>query len=134
MKKINTLFLVDDDEIFQFLCSEVINSTQLVNEIKFFSNGSEAINYLEKVKDAPEELPEIIFLDLFMPVLDGWGFLEKFNAIKPKLSRNIVIYIISSSIDPADIQRAMSIADVSEFIIKPLTREKFINSLKEIMV
>lgn len=132
MKKINILYLVDDDEIYQFLTSEVISSTQLVNQLKFFSNGKEAIEHIEKIKDSPDELPEVILLDLFMPVLDGWGFLEKYTALKPRLGKKIVIYIISSSIDPGDIEKANSISEVTEYIIKPLTRDKFINSLKEL--
>lgn len=133
MKKIDVLYVVDDDEIYQFLTSELINSTELVNQVKFFSNGSEAIEYIERVKDTPEELPEVILLDLFMPVLDGWGFLEKFTTVKPKIRKKIVIYVISSSIDPEDIQKAKSISEVTEYIIKPLTREKFISSVKELV-
>jgi CheY-like chemotaxis protein len=133
MKTINTLYLVDDDNIFQFLASEVIQSTQLVNDIKVFSNGHEAIEFLESVKDEPDKLPEVIFLDLFMPVMDGWGFLEKYTQLKPKLSKKIIIYIVSSSIDPVDIERAKSISEVMDYVVKPITRDKFLNSIKEII-
>ncbi|HEY4786728.1 MAG TPA: response regulator [Bacteroidales bacterium] len=131
MKKIDTLYLVDDDDIFQLLASEVINSTNLVNKIKVFSNGQEAIKFLESVRDEPDKLPEVIFLDLFMPVLDGWGFLEKYVQLKSRLNKKIIIYIVSSSIDPIDIQRAKSISEVTDYIIKPITREKFLASIKE---
>lgn len=131
MKKINTLYLVDDDDIFQVLASEVIQSAKLVNQIKVFSNGSDAIEFLKSIQEQPEELPELIFLDLFMPVLDGWGFLEEFTKLKPKLSKKITIYIVSSSIDPLDIQRARSISEVTDYIVKPITRVKFLESIKE---
>ncbi len=129
MKKIDSVCLVDDDEIFQFLAHEVIQSTDLVGKVKTFSNGSEAINFIESVKDSPDELPEVILLDLFMPVLDGWGFLEKYLQLKPHLKKKINIYIVTSSIDPLDVQKANSISDVSGYVIKPLTRDKFINTI-----
>ncbi len=129
MKKIDSICLVDDDEIFQFLANEVIKSTDLVGKVKIFSNGSEAINFIESVKDSPDELPEVILLDLFMPVMDGWGFLEKYLQIKPSLKKKITIYIVTSSIDPQDVQKANSISEVSGFVIKPLTRDKFLNTI-----
>lgn len=133
MKKIDTLYLIDDDDIFQLLTSEVIQSTNLVNRIKIFSNGQEAIKFLESVHKEPDMLPDIIFLDLFMPVLDGWGFLEKYILLKPILNKKIVIYIVSSSIDPIDIQKAKSITEVTDYIIKPITHEKFMASIKELV-
>lgn len=129
MKKIDSICLVDDDEIFQFLAHEVIQSTDLVGKVKTFSNGFEAISFLESVKDNPGELPEVILLDLFMPVMDGWGFLEKYLQLKPYLKKKITIYIVTSSIDPADVQKATSNSDVSGFVIKPLTRDKFLNTI-----
>jgi CheY-like chemotaxis protein len=132
VKKIDTLCLVDDDDIFQFLTSEIIRTTDLVNQIKIFSNGSEAIDFLKKVKDYPAKLPDIIFLDLFMPIMDGWGFLNEFILLRPNLKKKITIYIVSSSIDPADLQRAKSFSDVTDFIIKPITEKKIINTIKEL--
>lgn len=133
MKKIDTLYVVDDDDIFQLLASEVINSTNLVDKIIVFSNGLEAIKFLESVHEDSDKLPDVILLDLFMPVLDGWGFLEKYILLKPRLSKKITIYIVSSSIDPVDIQKAKSISDVTDYIIKPITREKFLASIKELV-
>lgn len=130
---INTLYLVDDDDTFQFLTTEVINSTKLVKQIVVFSNGRDAISFLESIKDNPEKLPDVIFLDLFMPILDGWGFLEKYIPLKPKLNKKITVYIVSSSIDPADIERGRAISEVTDFIIKPITRDKFINTIKELV-
>ncbi|MCA1745177.1 MAG: response regulator [Bacteroidales bacterium] len=131
MKAIDTLYVVDDDNTFQFLAGEVIKSTNAVNKIKYFSNGAEAISYLESVIAEPANLPEVIFLDLFMPVMDGWGFLQEYTRLKPSLSKKITIYILSSSIDPNDVERAKSITDVSDYIIKPITKDKFLNALSK---
>ena len=132
MKKIDTLCLVDDDSIFQFLTSEVIKSTDLVDRIELFSNGYEAIEFLKSVQDRSEELPEVIFLDLFMPVMDGWNFLEEYILLKPKLTKKITIYIVSSSIDPVDIKRAKAITEVTDYIIKPITKDKFISTIRNL--
>ena len=132
MKKINTLCLVDDDGMFQFLTQKVIEQTSLVNQIKIFSNGLDAINFLKAVQNNKKDLPEIILLDLSMPVMDGWEFLEEYLLILPKFDKKITIYIVSSSIDPRDIKKAKSISAVTDFIIKPVTKDKFINIIKNL--
>ena len=132
MKKINTLCLVDDDGTFQFLTQRIIEQTSLVKQIKIFSNGLDAINFLKTLQNKNEELPEIILLDLTMPVMDGWEFLEEYIFLQPKLSKKITIYIVSSSIDPRDIIKARTISAVTDFIIKPVTKEKFINMIKNL--
>ena len=126
MNLVKKIFLVDDDEIFVLITKRVIQETNFAGEIKVFKNGKEAIDYLEKIADKKELLPEIIFLDLRMPVLDGWGFLEEFTQLKHKLAEKITVYIVSSSVSPYDIQRAKGISEVSDFIVKPVTKDKFI--------
>jgi CheY-like chemotaxis protein len=125
MRPINIVALIDDDEIVRFMESKVIESTNLVNRIKTFSNGEEAINFLKSNSKNPDLLPEIILLDLNMPIMDGFGFLEKYIILEPKLGKKITIYVVSSSISPADIERINQISEVSDFIIKPITKEKF---------
>lgn len=132
MKTIDHLCLVDDDDVFRFLTRKVIEETKLVNRIEIFSNGLSAIQFLKANLTSPEGLPEIILLDLTMPVMDGWGFLEEFIKIKPHTGKKITIYIVSSSIDPADIKKARSISVVSDFIIKPVTRIKLMHMLEEL--
>lgn len=130
MKKINNVCIVDDDPITQFLTHKVIQQTDLVNHVKIFSNGLDTINYLSSVHDNFEELPDVILLDLFMPIMDGWGFMKEYLSLQPKLTKKIAIYIVSSSIDPADIRRAESIDAITDFIIKPVTKEKLMEAMK----
>lgn len=125
MRPINLVALIEDDEIVKFIESKVIESTKLVNRIKTFSNGEEAINFLKIHSKTPNLLPEIILLDLNMPIMDGFEFLEKYILLKPKLGRKITIYVASSSISPADIDRINQVSEVSDYIIKPITKEKF---------
>lgn len=130
MNKIEKLCLVDDDTLFQFLTQRVIEETDLVNKVEVFSNGLQAINYLKFAAENPEELPNVILLDLNMPVLDGWGFLDEFAKLTPHINKKIVTYIVSSSNDPNDVRRSKTIESVKDFIIKPITKEKFIEMVR----
>jgi len=126
MEKINTICLIDDDMIFRYLTQTLIAKTHLVNDIDAFSNGLDAINFLKAVSLDDGKLPDIILLDLFMPVMDGWGFLKEYEKLQPKLTKKIPIYIVTSSIDPADIQKSKAINLVIDFIVKPMTKETFL--------
>lgn len=132
MNLIKSLFLIDDDEIFTFMTKRIIEKTNLTEQIKIFENGKEAIDFLKDAVDKPELLPEIIFLDLSMPILDGWGFLEEYIDLKPKFGKKITLYIVSSSVSPRDHERAKTYSEVSDFIIKPMTKEKFIDIIKNL--
>ena len=70
-------------------------------------------------------LPDIIFLDINMPITDGWGFLEEFHELKKTLGKDIKIYMVSSSIDPRDHNRAKNIPEVTEYMEKPVSMSKF---------
>lgn len=87
MTKIKNLALVDDDDVFVYLTRKVLEQTEMVDKIKVFGNGSEAIKFLKENAGNPEILPEIILLDLNMPIMDGWAFLEEYIMLKPKIGK-----------------------------------------------
>jgi CheY-like chemotaxis protein len=132
MSKIKTLSLIDDDDVFVFLTTKAIEQTNLVDLIKVFGNGLDALDFLKENINNVEALPEIILLDLSMPIMNGWQFLEEFTKLNPTIGKKITIYICSSSISPDDIARAKNINEVSDYIIKPITKDKLIDLLKEI--
>ena len=132
MKNIKNLVLVDDDDIFVYLTKKTIEQTELVENIRVFSNGKSAFEFLLENANNHDLLPEIILLDLNMPLMDGWAFLEEFVALKPNIGKQITIYIITSSISPHDIDRAKGISAVSDYLIKPVTKEKFVDLLKKL--
>ena len=125
MKPIN-VFIIDDDKLFVFLTRKTINTTNLDTEISEFGDGQDAIDHLRQIVDNKELLPDVILLDLSMPIMDGWEFLEEYTALEPRIGKKIKLYIFSSSISPHDIERAKNISVVTDFIIKPLFKEKFI--------
>ena len=117
--------LVDDDQIFQLTSAKIIRSLNLTHDILQFANGEEALQYLRDNADVADNLPDYIFLDINMPYVDGWMFLADYATLKAELKKRISIFMISSSIDPRDVIRAQNNLDVREYIIKPVSPEKF---------
>lgn len=117
--------LVDDDKVFQLIASRSIKATNFQGRILQFNNGEEAIDHLKKNADNLSEIPDVVFLDINMPVVDGWGFLEDFIDLKPLIQKTIRIYMVSSSVDPRDIARAQSFEEVREYVPKPISQQKF---------
>ncbi|WP_300566216.1 response regulator [Flavobacterium sp.] len=132
MKHSKSLILIDDDEIVVYLTKKIVSQNDLVELIKVFNNGKDAIDYLKENINNVELLPEIIFLDLFMPIMDGWEFLDEYIKIRPRIGKAITIYIISSSVSPTDINRAKKYSEVSDYIIKPVTKNHFLDILKNL--
>lgn len=124
MKKIDIIALIDDDPAFVYITEKIIEKTNQFREVMVFDNGLNALNYLKENIGNSLHLPNIIFLDLSMPVMDGWQFLEEYALLNIENKSKITVYICSSSISPYDITRAKSISEVTDFIIKPITKEK----------
>ncbi|RKR15328.1 response regulator receiver domain-containing protein [Maribacter vaceletii] len=124
---IETICIIDDDPIFIFGTKILLNNNEFCDTILVSNNGQEGVECLESFLKEKNKLPELIFLDLNMPVLDGWGFLDAFNESYKDV--NTKIYILSSSIDSRDIERAKQYSLVEGFIAKPLT-DKIIKNLK----
>jgi CheY-like chemotaxis protein len=132
MEKEIKLMLVDDDEIFVFLTKRIIGETNLVNQVKVFGNGRDAIEYMESAAGNPEMLPEVILLDLSMPIMDGWGFIDRYIMLKPRLGKTITLCILSSSVSPHDLDKAKAYSVVSDYIVKPVEKDKFLNIIKNL--
>jgi CheY-like chemotaxis protein len=121
---INSILCVDDDPITLMLCKKVIVKAEFSNEILFAHNGQEAIDLFEKLKsDNTLVPPQIIFLDLNMPIVNGWDFLDYITKNNAPCLDNTKVIILSSTIDPADSNKAKQYDIVSHFISKPITVE-----------
>lgn len=117
--------LIDDDKIYQFTAKKIIESTNLTKAVLSFYNGEEAIEFLKSNLQNADSIPDIIFLDINMPIKDGWEFLEEFKSILNDVKKRIVIYMVSSSVDDYDIKKSKEYSFVTDYIIKPINRERF---------
>ncbi len=123
-KMTKKVLLVDDDEITHIIGTRLMQVTCFAKEIVTISNGKEAIDYFANlVNFKKEEAPEIIFLDINMPVMNGWDFLENFMNLFYHHFPMIKIFMLSSSVNQEDITRAKKYPPVKDYIIKPLTKE-----------
>ncbi|QJD94395.1 response regulator [Mucilaginibacter robiniae] len=131
MSLLPKIFIIDDDMLFVFLTKKMIQTIGFTADITEFQDGLEGLEHLKKISSQKEQLPDLIFLDLNMPVMDGWEFVEEFKTIQPDLAKKVKLYIFSSSISPYDIERAKELSVVDDFIIKPLTQDKFMNIMQD---
>jgi CheY-like chemotaxis protein len=123
MPTFNRVLLVEDDPITVMVCDRIIKMNDFASEVKSCENGQYALDYLKKKSADGEELPDIIFLDINMPVMNGWDFLDELENIKGTLSKLPRIFILSSTVDPEDYSRAKSFSTVEDFISKPLEKD-----------
>jgi len=123
------VFIIDDDPIHQRIAQIMIEKHQIYEQHSSYTEAGKALEYLEQNSDKEQALPDVILLDLNMPVIDGWDFLEKFDHLRNILRKNIRIYIVSSSVDEKDIQRSQTYSYVHGFISKPLSPEIIRNTL-----
>jgi CheY-like chemotaxis protein len=120
-----SILLVDDDEINNFISIKLIKKALVNSDITACLNGKYAIDQLVKIRDTdPEELPDYILLDINMPIMNGWEFLEEYKRLKLDETAKSKIYIISSSVFSNDINKAKSYSLVKDFVSKPLNIEK----------
>jgi CheY-like chemotaxis protein len=124
VKKIPLIGIIDDDTIYQFILTSMINKNKLAENILSFSDGEKAIQYFVNNKTNSEKIPDILFLDVNMPIMDGWMFIEEYARIKKEIIKKTTIYMLSSSVNPIDIERAGKISEIFDYIIKPIKPEE----------
>ena len=124
MKKIA---IVDDDGIFQFTTKVKIEKLQLASSIQIFNDGDEVFKYLQEAEQ--DQWPDVILLDINMPIVDGWDFLELYRGLPDDLHEHISIFMLSSSINPVDVDKAKENKFVKEYVTKPIKDEVLISIL-----
>lgn len=122
---LHKILCVDDDPITLMLYKMVIAKASFTEEIITAKNGQEALDYYGKLKASNEtRCPELIFLDLNMPVMGGWEFLDNFiTANYQEFNKKTKVIVLSSTIDPTDIEKSKTYPIVIDFLSKPITKE-----------
>ncbi|MDF2432096.1 MAG: hypothetical protein JWP44_1727 [Mucilaginibacter sp.] len=129
----NTI-LVDDDPAYHRIFKELFKNKGIFNEIKHYKDGLSALSYLLKNKNQAEFIPDLIFLDINMPEMDAWGFLDEFETLYPALGKKIGIYIISSQILPIHKHRLKLYKHVKGLINKPFDKKSLNDFLLEVSI
>jgi CheY-like chemotaxis protein len=128
---VNRVLCIDDDQVQLMLCQMILKREQFSVHCDSCLNGQIALDYLEERMSNPSELPNLILLDLNMPVMDGWEFLELYKGKMASRLTDVKVVILSSSIDPADVQRSKEFSDlILGFIPKPMNK-KAIENMRE---
>ncbi len=121
MSKLNTILLVDDNEMTNFMHRVIIEKIGCADKISIVENGEEALTYLTNPQNAT---PELIFLDINMPVMNGWEFLEEYQDLDDSKKAKIVLFMLTTSMNPSDKQKAKNNGEVRGYINKPLSSSK----------
>ncbi len=127
-RKLNCILLVDDNSNDNYFHKIILNKMDIVNRIDVVLNGVEALAYLKKENQTP---PELIFLDINMPKMNGWGFLELYKHLPAHQKANVVIVILTTSVNLDDIKKAKEIEEVTGIETKPLSEKTMTKILNQ---
>ncbi len=114
--------IIDDDEIFVIVAKKIMKVAGFSEEVTNFKNGKDAIDFFRENITNATIIPDMVFLDLNMPLMDGWDFLDALDQLD--LPKKVKVFIFTSSIDPKDEKRSQDYSIVERFIEKPLTMQK----------
>jgi CheY-like chemotaxis protein len=119
------VLLIDDDAMCNMINEKIFKLSKFANKVKSYADAKKALIYMrELIKTDLTQLPEVIFLDINMPGMDGWGFLEELKEFPKFISNGCKVIMLTSSIDQRDIEKSKNYKMVYSFISKPLTEEK----------
>jgi CheY-like chemotaxis protein len=130
-KKLRCILLIDDDDDCNFFHQRLLNKMQCAEKVQIANNGNEALNFLKSSTDGKHPQPDIIFLDINMPGMNGWEFLIEYEKLNEEFKAKIVLIMLTSSLNTDDRDLAMSYPDVCGFNNKYLDKESLTKILAE---
>ena len=131
MNNIGTVMLVDDNDTDNFISKRIIEITKFSSNIIVKNSGKSALDYLVENKESPDAIPDIIFLDINMPIVDGFVFLYEYEKFSNSVKDKCRVIILSSSDNKRDIDKIVNNDFVIKFVTKPLT-EKTLEEIKQL--
>ena len=117
-KRLNCIMLIDDDADDNYYHQIILRKMDIAHRIVVAESGLEALDYLAK-----EDAPDIMFLDINMPGMDGWDFLEEYKKLNARQKTPVIIIMLTTSISPADKEKAEKLPEITTFQSKPMTPE-----------
>jgi CheY-like chemotaxis protein len=118
-----SIILIDDSEMDNYISEYIIAQSKITEKISVFNSAIEALEYLGTLQSNQQEFPEVIFLDINMPDMDDFGFLDEFSKFSDTLLNRTSIFMLTSSDDPNDIKRALKYPVVKKYFTKPLSKD-----------
>lgn len=128
LSKFEIVMIIDDNNIDLYITSRMIIKNNFAEKVLQYISGVDALQYLTDNQNNLALLPEIILVDIYMPLMSGFEFMEAFDGLPDKVKNHCKAYIVSSSIDEGDILRAQNDSNITAFHEKPIN-EKFLNDL-----
>jgi CheY-like chemotaxis protein len=122
----NKAMIIDDSNTDRYIAEHYLRKCFIAAHVIAHASAIDALEYLKEFADRLNELPQIIFLDIRMPLMDGFEFLAEYEKLSPSTHQHCTVVMMSSSIDPGDHQRIKENPFVKKFINKPLNREKLL--------
>jgi len=119
--RFENLMMIDDNTIDLYIASRLLSKNNIAKNILEYSSAVEALQYLQEHCDNTEKLPSIILVDIYMPIMNGFEFIDEYDKLSSKFKDNCQVFMLSSSIDASDIDRAKNNANIKAFHVKPIT-------------
>jgi CheY-like chemotaxis protein len=126
--KFKTIMIIEDNPIDLYISSRVILKNNFTENLLKYSSAQLALDYLIENQDIEDLLPNLILIDIHMPIMTGFEFMDIYNLFSAKLKKNCEIYVLSSTIDELDIKKVDDDTNIKSFHEKPITKE-FLESI-----
>jgi len=127
--KFDRVLLIDDNDIDNFINERMITTSHFGRTVTVKNSGESALQHLRDIADNTSVLPQVIFLDLNMPAMDGFGFLAEYEKLPESIRHFCKVVVLSSSISPEDINRASTNPYVQKYVNKPLS-QKYLDAIQ----
>ena len=133
MKKLSSILIIDDDPLTSKLHKRLIEGFSVAHQVEIATNGKEAIQLIEHLIQSHNEdkIPQLIFVDLYMPIMDGYQFLDAYKWLKFNNKESVVLVVLTISFLQKDKKKVKEYQEVREYIEKPITREKMMGLMEE---
>lgn len=131
--KVNCILLIDDDVAVNFIHERVISKSGCCDKVIIARNGQEGIDFLTTKVDGKYPQPDLIFLDINMPVMNGWEFLEAYSDLEKEQKGREIIVMLTTSLNPDDHDKAKQISHIDAFHPKPLNIDSLNSILEKVL-